>query len=93
MPQYTVAIHKTVNKVKSKLPKANLNSFNKWINDLKKDPFTCHDGIFKAIKFQGDGPVYKKRFGDYRACFVIIEKEVKVLVFKLMHRKEVYKKK
>lgn len=37
-------------------------------------------------------PCYKLRVGDYRVIFEIKKEELKVLIVKVGHRKEVYKK-
>jgi len=70
-----------------RLPKKELRRIKKKIDDLAKnlpDPATT--------KMKGDNTFHGVRAGDYRIVFQFHEDRLVILVVKVGHRKEVYKR-
>lgn len=44
-----------------------------------------------ALKMKGEKDVYRLRIGDYRILYKILKEESCILVFKVEHRKRVYR--
>lgn len=45
-----------------------------------------------AQAVQGDGSILRIRVGDYRILYTVADKEVRVLVIRIGHRRDVYKR-
>lgn len=57
------------------------------INQLADNPENL-----KPEKIQGSDSFYRVRSGDYRIIYEIIDNELVILVVKIGHRREIYKK-
>ena len=85
--KYRIEFKKSAAKVLKKLPKPdrrrirdNINSFA----DSLPDPATT--------KMKGDNPFHRVRVGDYRIIYEIHGNTMIVVVLKIGHRKEVYRR-
>jgi mRNA interferase RelE/StbE len=70
-----------------RLPKKELRRIKKKIDDLAEnlpDPVTT--------KMKGDNSFHKIRSGDYRIVYEIHDDRLVILVVKVGHRKDVYKR-
>ena len=56
------------------------------MNNLKKEPKPIG-----CIKLKGEN-AYRIRIGDFRISYEVIEDSKQVLIFKVAHRKDVYRK-
>jgi mRNA interferase RelE/StbE len=56
------------------------------MNNLKKEPKPIG-----CIKLKGEN-AYRIRIGDFRIIYEVIEDSKQVLIFKVEHRKDVYRK-
>ena len=86
---YTVEENKSVRKEVAKLQSKVKSNYNKWkTNDLVHHPETAHEGTVNKFK---EATVYKKRFGQHRALYIINKTNQAVLIFQLDGRDDVYK--
>ena len=80
----------------------NLIFDEKALENLEKLPLLIKKRIFKKLQSAKDNPFhffirlegrpdYKLRVGDYRIIADILEKEIKILVLYVGHRKNIYK--
>ena len=70
------------------IPKVEMRKIAKRIEKLSLDPFPV-----KCEKLSGvDGDIYRVRQGDYRILYSVFEETFIVLVVKIGHRKEVYRR-
>ena len=80
----------------------NLIFDEKALENLERLPLLIKKRIFKKLQFAKDNPFhffirlegrpdYKLRVGDYRIIADILEKEIKILVLYVGHRKNIYK--
>jgi len=70
-----------------RLPKKDLRRIKKKIDGLAQnlpDPATT--------KMKGNNPFHKVRTGDYRIVYQIFQDRLVILVVKVGHRKDVYKR-
>ena len=70
-----------------RLPKRDLRRIKKKLDDLAEnlpDPATT--------KMKGNNAFHRTRIGDYRIVYEIHEDRLVILVVKIGHRKEVYKR-
>ena len=70
-----------------RLPKKELRRIKKRIDDLAKnlpDPVTT--------KMKGNNSFHKVRSGDYRIIYEIHDDQLVILVVKVGHRKDIYKR-
>ena len=70
-----------------RLPKKDLRRIKKKIDRLAEDlpdPATT--------KMKGNNPFHRVRSGDYRIVYQILEDRLVILVVKVGHRKDVYKR-
>lgn len=84
---YTVEFRPAVLKAVARFPKRDLVRIKKRIDDLAADlpdPATT--------KMRGNNTFHKVRCGDYRIIYEIHNDRLAILVVKIGHRKEVYKK-
>lgn len=72
------------------LPRRDQEGIAKAIDHLAQNPFPTG-----AKKLQGTGkpPCWRIRCGDYRILYQVEKQEVRVLVVKIAHRKEAYRRK
>ena len=85
--KYSVEFRPAVLKSLKRLPKKDLHRIKKKIDDLTvnlPDPVTT--------KMKGDNSFHKVRSGDYRIIYEIHNDRLVILVVKVGHRKDVYKR-
>ena len=85
--RYSVEFRPAVLKSLKQLPKKELRRIKKKIDDLAEnlpDPATT--------KMKGNNTFHRIRSGDYRIVYEIYEDRLVILVVKVGHRKDVYKK-
>jgi len=85
--QYTVEFRPAVLKGLKRLPKRDIVRLKKKIEELGSnlpDP--------RTTKMKGNNTFHKIRSGDYRIIYEIHNDRVVILVVKVGHRKDVYKK-
>ena len=85
--EYSIEFRPAVLKSLKRLPKRDLVRIKKKIEDLGRelpDPNTT--------KMKGDNAFHKIRSGDYRIIYEINNDRLVILVVKVGHRKDVYKK-
>lgn len=84
---YAIEFRPAVLKAVARLPKRDLVRIKKRIDDLADnlpDPATT--------KMKGNNTFHKVRCGDYRIIYEIHDDRLVILVVKIGHRKDVYKK-
>jgi len=69
------------------LPAKVQKRFATRIDLLSKNPFPAD-----AKPLKGSEDTYRLRVGDYRAIYQVRKKEILVLVIKIGHRKDIYRK-
>ncbi len=85
--QYSVEFRPAVLKALKRFPKRDLVRIKKKIDELgKKLPPP------NTTKMKGDNSFHKVRSGDYRIIYEIHDDKLIILVVKIGHRKDVYKK-
>ena len=85
--RYSVEFRPAVLKSIERLPKKELRRIKKKIDGLSEnlpDPATT--------KMKGNNPFHRVRTGNYRIVYQILEDRLIILVVKVGHRKDVYKK-
>ena len=85
--KYTVEFRPSVFKSVKRFPKRDLVKIKKKIDELSvhlPDPITT--------KMKGNNPFHKVRSGDYRIIYEIHDDKLVILVVKIGHSKDVYKK-
>ncbi len=85
--RYSVEFRPAVLKSMKRFPKKELIRIKKKIDALAEnlpDPATT--------KMKGNNPFHRVRTGNYRIVYQIIEDRLVILVVKIGHRKEVYKR-
>ncbi len=85
--KYSVEFRPAVLKGLKRLPKKDLRRIKKRIDDLSEnlpDPATT--------KMKGNNSFHKIRSGDYRIIYEIHNDRLVILVVKIGHRKDVYKR-
>lgn len=85
--KYNIEFRPAVLKRLKSFPKRDLVRIRNKIEELGRnlpDP--------KTTKMKGDSPFHKVRSGDYRIIYEIHHERVVILVVKIGHRKDVYKK-
>ena len=85
--KYTVEFRPTVFKSVKRFPKRDLVKIKKKIDEL------CINLPDPAItKMKGNNTFHKVRSGDYRIIYEIHDHKLVILIVKIGHRKDVYKK-
>ena len=85
--QYSVEFRPAVLKSLKRLPKKDLRRIRKRIDDLAENlPDTA------TTKMKGNNSFHKIRSGDYRIIYEIHDDRLVILVVKIGHRKDVYKR-
>jgi mRNA interferase RelE/StbE len=85
--RYSVEFRPAVLKSIKRLPKKELRRIKKKIDGLSEnlpDPATT--------KMKGNNPFHRVRTGNYRIVYQILEDRLVILVVKVGHRKDVYKR-
>jgi len=85
--RYSVEFRPAVLKSMKRLPKRELRRIKKKIDDLAEnlpDPATT--------KMKGNNTFHRIRAGDYRIVYEIHDDRLVILVVKVGHRKDVYKR-
>ncbi len=85
--QYSVEYRPAVLKNLKRFPKRDLAKIKKKLEELGANlPFP------NTTKMKGNNPFHKVRSGDYRIIYEIHDDRLVILVVKIGHRKDVYKK-
>lgn len=87
MANYKIEITATAEKSLKKLPKKDLEKVVEAIQVLAISPFPSG-----CRKLKGEEDVYRVRQGNYRIIYEVIDSKLVVLVLKIGHRKDIYKK-
>ena len=85
--KYRIEFKRSAAKVLKKLPKQDRRRIRDKIDSFAEnlpDPMTT--------KMKGDNPFHRVRVGDYRIIYEIHEDTLVILVLKIGHRKEVYRR-
>jgi mRNA interferase RelE/StbE len=85
--KYSVEFRPAVLKSLKRLPKKDLRRIKKRVDDLAEnlpDP--------KTTKMKGNNTFHKIRSGDYRIVYEIHDDRLVILIVKIGHRKDVYKR-
>jgi mRNA interferase RelE/StbE len=85
--KYRIEFKKSAAKVLKKFPKQDRRRIRDKIDSFAEnlpDPITT--------KMTGDNPFHRVRVGDYRIIYEIHEDTLVILVLKIGHRKEVYRR-
>ena len=87
MANYKIEITASAEKSLKKIPKKDLEKVVEAIQVLAISPFPSG-----CRKLKGEEDVYRVRQGNYRIIYEVIENKLIVLVLKIGHRKDIYKK-
>ena len=85
--KYRIEFKRSAAKVLKKLPKPDRRRIRDKIDSFSEnlpDPATT--------KMKGDNPFHRVRVGDYRIIYEVQEDILLILVIKIGHRKEVYRR-
>ena len=82
---YTVVFKKGVIKQVEKIPQKYKELIKEKIINLKLNPFQT--GV---LKLKDSESAYRYRVGDYRILFTLDNRENKITIYKISHRKDVY---
>jgi len=85
MGYYKIVIKESVKKDVRNIPKKEIIRIIKKIKRFSKNPYPPDSIKLAPNKF-------RVRQGDYRALYSVDEQERKVIVFKIGHRKDIYRK-
>lgn len=87
MASYKIEITASAEKSLKKIPKKDIAKIVEAIQVLAISPFP--EG---CRKLKGEKDIYRVRQGNYRIIYEIFDKKLIVLILKIGHRKEIYKK-
>ena len=85
--KYRIEFKRSAAKALKKIPRSDRRKIRDRIDSLVEnlpDPVTT--------KMKGDNPFHKVRVGDYRIVYEIQESLLVILVLKIGHRKDVYRR-
>jgi mRNA interferase RelE/StbE len=85
--KYRIEFKRSAAKALKEIPKRDRKRIRDKIDILSEnlpDP--------KTTKMKGDNPFHRIRVGDYRIIYEILEDILVILVLKVGHRKDIYKK-
>ena len=87
MANYKLKISSSAERSLKKIPKKDLRKVVELIQTLSIQPYPpgCR-------KLSGEEYVYRARQGNYRVIYEVQDKQLIVLVLKLGHRKDIYRK-
>ncbi len=83
---YKLTIKKSAGKELDSLPEQLFQKIDKALLALKEDPFPFPH----AIKFTGENK-YRLRIGDYRVVYAVNVEEKIITIYRIRHRKDVYR--
>jgi len=86
MAKYKILIKKSVEKDLSKLPKKDIQKILEIIKSLYENPFP-----HGAKKLSGQGK-FRIRYRNYRILYKTENKILTIIIIKIAHRKDVYRK-
>lgn len=84
--KFQIIWSESASKELKKLDRTVANRIYKKVSQLSENPYH-----FEVTKMIGD-PYFRLRVGDYRVIFDIQNEVLRILVLKVGHRKNVYKK-
>lgn len=87
MANYKIEITASAEKSLKKIPKRDIEKVVEAIQVLAISPFPSG-----CRKLKGEEDVYRVRQGNYRIIYEVIDYKLIVLVLKIGHRKDIYKK-
>jgi mRNA interferase RelE/StbE len=87
MANYRIEISSSAEKALKKIPKKDIVKVIQVIEMLAISPFP--EG---CRKLKGEDDVYRIRQGNYRVIYEVLGKKLIILVLKIGHRKDIYKK-
>jgi len=82
---YSIVIEQKARKTLKKLPQTIRLKINQSITSLRSNPRPYG---YKKLK---NSDYYRIRIGDYRVIYSIVEKEIKILIIYIGHRKDIYR--
>ena len=85
--RYNIEVKRSAAKVLKKIPKVDQKRIIKKIDSLATQLPNP-----KATKMKGNNPFHKVRVGDYRIIYEIQDDILLILILKIGHRKDIYKK-
>ncbi len=85
--RYGIELMKSAAKALSRIPKKDRKRISEKI-----DSFAEHLPAAETTKMKGDNPFHKVRVGNYRIIYEINDDVLQVLIIKIGHRKDVYRK-
>lgn len=83
---YRLSIKRSARKELDNLPDKTFLRIDKAISSLKQKPFPYP----QSRRLEGEG-AYRLRVGDYRVVYGVNEEENVITVFRVRHRKDVYR--
>lgn len=87
--KFKVEITTSAAKEFKKLPKLIKEKVKEMVGFLEQNP---RSEFLNIKKMKGPADLYRVRIGDYRVVYEIKDNKFVILIIKLGHRKEVYKK-
>ena len=87
MPDYRIAFKPSAADGLRALPKKDQKRIAARVDALAEDPFPSG-----AKKLSGKENIYRVRTGDYRVIYEVRKNVLLILVLKIGHRKEVYRR-
>lgn len=87
MAKYKIAISSSAEKKLKKLPKKDISKIIESIQMLSINPY-----LEGCRKLKGEENTYRLRQGLYRIIYEIENLQVKILILKIGHRKDIYKR-
>jgi mRNA interferase RelE/StbE len=85
--KYRIEFKRSAAKALKKIPRSDRRKIRDRIDSLAED---LQDPV--TTKMKGDNPFHKVRVGDYRIVYEIQEGLLVILVLKIGHRKDVYRR-
>ena len=85
--KYRIEFKRSAAKALKKIPRSDRRKIRDRIDSLAED---LPDPV--TTKMKGDNPFHKVRVGDYRIVYEIQEGLLVILVLKIGHRKDVYRR-
>ncbi len=84
---FKIEFSKPAEKQFTNIQKSDLKKISQKIDKLASNPFpTGHE------KLKGEDDLYRVRQGDYRIIYSVLEKKLIVLIVKIRHRREAYRR-
>lgn len=87
--KYSVELVKSAAKEFKKLPTKVRDQVVETLGFLAQNPFS---EVLKVKRLKGADDLYRTRLGDYRLVYQVHSKKLIVLVIKIGHRKDIYRK-